>query len=111
MNLLAGIEDKKVRYVIAALNKPAVRSDLIYKVSGPGIHRLPAAPLDRLIKPVIDHTLAGNNSGNGFDSRHPGVVFFCYADGSVHPIAKDITIRPLVALGGINNGVVTPEME
>ena len=49
--------------------------------------------------------------GNGFDSRHPGVVLFCYADGSVHPVAKDIGTRSLVALGGINNGVVTPDME
>ncbi len=49
--------------------------------------------------------------GKGFDSRHPRVVLFCYADGSVHPVAKDIATRPLVALGGINNGVVTPDME
>ena len=41
--------------------------------------------------------------GHGFDSRHPGVVLFCYADGSVHPVAKDIDTATLVALGGINN--------
>lgn len=44
---------------------------------------------------------------HGFDSRHPGVVLFCYADGSVHPVDKDIGTATLVALGGINNqGVI-----
>ncbi len=44
----------------------------------------------------------------GFDSRHPGIVLFCYADGSVHPVAKDIDSGTLVSMGGINNQGVMP---
>jgi prepilin-type N-terminal cleavage/methylation domain-containing protein len=29
-----------------------------------------------------------------FTSHHPGAVLFCFADGSVHPIRKDITTNP-----------------
>jgi hypothetical protein len=46
--------------------------------------------------------------GDGFDGRHPGVVLFCYADGSVHPVDKDIETATLVSLGGINNGGIIP---
>jgi prepilin-type N-terminal cleavage/methylation domain-containing protein len=46
--------------------------------------------------------------GHGFDSRHPGIVLFCYADGSVHPVDKDIDTATLVSLGGINNGELFP---
>ena len=49
--------------------------------------------------------------GRLFNSQHPGIVLFSYLDGSVRPVAKDIHTQALVALGGINNGVVTPDME
>jgi hypothetical protein len=29
-----------------------------------------------------------------FSSRHPGVVLFCFANGSVHPVRKGITNNP-----------------
>jgi prepilin-type N-terminal cleavage/methylation domain-containing protein len=45
---------------------------------------------------------------DGFDSRHAGIVLFCYTDGSVHPVAKDIDTGTLVSLGGIDNDGMMP---
>jgi prepilin-type N-terminal cleavage/methylation domain-containing protein/prepilin-type processing-associated H-X9-DG protein len=39
-----------------------------------------------------------------FSSRHPGLVTFSYADGSVHSISKDIASTVLSSLGGISDG-------
>jgi prepilin-type processing-associated H-X9-DG protein len=39
-----------------------------------------------------------------FDSRHPGVVQFCYADGSVRSIDKQVDTDVLIDLGGIRDG-------
>jgi prepilin-type N-terminal cleavage/methylation domain-containing protein/prepilin-type processing-associated H-X9-DG protein len=41
-----------------------------------------------------------------FSSRHAGTVTFCYADGSVHSLAKEISPTVLNALGGISDGDV-----
>ncbi len=39
-----------------------------------------------------------------FSSRHPGLVNFSYADGSVHSISKEISTNVLYSLGGISDG-------
>lgn len=38
-----------------------------------------------------------------FDSEHPDVVMFCYADGSVHAVNKDVNTNTLIALSGISD--------
>jgi prepilin-type processing-associated H-X9-DG protein len=52
----------------------------------------------------------GDGTWYQFSSLHPGVVPFCYADGSVHLLAKETSLPVLYALGGINEGdpVTTP---
>jgi prepilin-type N-terminal cleavage/methylation domain-containing protein/prepilin-type processing-associated H-X9-DG protein len=41
-----------------------------------------------------------------FDSRHPGVVQFAMADGSVAPISRDIQFSTYLYLSGMNDGRV-----
>lgn len=41
-----------------------------------------------------------------FSSRHPGIVQFCFADGSVHPVQTNIDFSIYKALSGIDDGVV-----
>ena len=41
-----------------------------------------------------------------FNSGHPDVVQFCYADGSVRPLAKTMDTDTLVSLSGISEGDV-----
>ncbi|NLF68133.1 MAG: DUF1559 domain-containing protein [Candidatus Anammoximicrobium sp.] len=43
-----------------------------------------------------------------FSSWHPGIVQFCYADGSVQPLATSITEGTMTLLGGISDGEVPP---
>lgn len=43
-----------------------------------------------------------------FGSYHPGVVQFCVADGSVHPIATQIDRLVFRALSGMADGTTTP---
>ena len=43
-------------------------------------------------------------SNNAFNSEHVGVILFCFADGSVRPISKDIDFDTLVSLGGMADG-------
>jgi prepilin-type N-terminal cleavage/methylation domain-containing protein/prepilin-type processing-associated H-X9-DG protein len=43
-----------------------------------------------------------------FSSRHPGVVGFCFVDGSVHQLQKEISPDVLNALGGIADGDAIP---
>lgn len=42
------------------------------------------------------------NTWATFDSEHPDVALFCYADGSVQPVNKDINVGTLIALSSIN---------
>jgi hypothetical protein len=53
----------------------------------------------------------GDGTWYQFSSLHPGIVPFCYCDGSVHFLPKDTSIDVLQALGGINEGerVTVPE--
>ena len=44
-----------------------------------------------------------------FDSQHPGVVQFCYADGSVRSIDKQVDTDVLIAVGGMSDGEVARE--
>lgn len=46
----------------------------------------------------------GDGQWYQFSSRHAGVVMFCMADGSVHPISKDINQDLLTSLSGITDG-------
>lgn len=46
----------------------------------------------------------GDGTWYQFSSLHPGVVPFCYVDGSVHMLAKETSLEVLYALGGINEG-------
>jgi len=43
-----------------------------------------------------------------FSSRHPGVVSFCFVDGSVHQLQKEISPDVLNALAGISDGDPIP---
>jgi prepilin-type N-terminal cleavage/methylation domain-containing protein/prepilin-type processing-associated H-X9-DG protein len=46
-----------------------------------------------------------------FGSKHPGIVNFCYADGSVHQLQKEISPDVLNALGGMaDSDSIPPEM-
>ncbi|MEN1679048.1 MAG: DUF1559 domain-containing protein [Planctomycetota bacterium] len=47
----------------------------------------------------------------GFSSNHAGVVNFCNADGSLHPVSVEIEEDVLYAIGGIRDGVVLGEGE
>jgi prepilin-type N-terminal cleavage/methylation domain-containing protein/prepilin-type processing-associated H-X9-DG protein len=52
-------------------------------------------------------TYAGLGDGDQalqFSSRHSGTVNFCYADGSIHAISKEISSNVLNSLGGISDG-------
>jgi prepilin-type N-terminal cleavage/methylation domain-containing protein len=47
-----------------------------------------------------------------FNSEHPDVVQFCYADGSVRPLNKVIDTQTLISLSGISDGdVVNPPQQ
>ena len=43
-----------------------------------------------------------------FASLHPGVVQFCFADGAVHGISRDIDYVTYVYLGCMNDGMPAP---
>ncbi|TWU29758.1 DUF1559 family PulG-like putative transporter [Bythopirellula polymerisocia] len=43
-----------------------------------------------------------------FGSRHPGIVQFCYVDGSVHGVSKQIDPDVLIAIGGMYDGEIAP---
>ena len=43
-------------------------------------------------------------NGRTFNSEHVGVILFCFADGSVRPISKNIDFDTLVSLGGMADG-------
>ncbi len=45
-----------------------------------------------------------------FNSDHPGLIHFCYADGSVRTISPGIDENTLYALGGIHDGGEMPEL-
>jgi len=42
-----------------------------------------------------------------FSAKHPGVVNFAFADGSVHPIGLQVTFKTFVYLSGMADGRVT----
>ena len=46
----------------------------------------------------------GDGTWYQFSSLHPGTVPFCFADGSVHQLSKEIAADVLYALGGISEG-------
>jgi hypothetical protein len=46
----------------------------------------------------------GDGAWYQFSSLHPGLVPFCYVDGSVHLLAKETSLQVIYALGGINEG-------
>jgi prepilin-type N-terminal cleavage/methylation domain-containing protein/prepilin-type processing-associated H-X9-DG protein len=46
----------------------------------------------------------GDGTWYQFSSLHPGTVPFCFADGSVHQLSKEISNEVLYALGGISEG-------
>jgi prepilin-type N-terminal cleavage/methylation domain-containing protein/prepilin-type processing-associated H-X9-DG protein len=46
----------------------------------------------------------GDGTWYQFSSLHPGTVPFCFADGSVHQLSKEIPVDVLRALGGISEG-------
>ena len=49
-------------------------------------------------------------SWHEFNSRHPGVVQFCLADGSVRPISELVDYNTFLALSGMEDGkVATPD--
>jgi prepilin-type N-terminal cleavage/methylation domain-containing protein len=48
----------------------------------------------------------GDTTWHQFCSQHPQTVTFCYADGSVHSISKEISTDVLNSLGGISDGDV-----
>ncbi len=50
--------------------------------------------------------LEDKNEWNQFSSRHPGVVQFCLADGSVRPITRTIEKLTLLRLSGMKDGEV-----
>lgn len=41
-----------------------------------------------------------NQDYNRFSSRHPGVILFCFADGSVRAVSTSIETQTLIELGG-----------
>ncbi len=43
-----------------------------------------------------------------FSSRHPGIVQFCFVDGSVRPLAATIADGTLKRLGGMSDGEISP---
>ncbi len=43
-----------------------------------------------------------------FSSWHPGIVQFCFADGSVRPLATTIADGTMTRLGGISDGEMSP---
>ncbi len=58
-------------------------------------------------------TQAGLTDGAwyAFGSKHPGIVNFCYADGSVHQLQKEISPDVLNALGGMaDSDAIPPEV-
>jgi prepilin-type processing-associated H-X9-DG protein len=58
-------------------------------------------------------TEAGLTDGKwyAFGSKHPGIVNFCYADGSVHQLQKEISPDVLNALGGMaDSDAIPPEV-
>jgi prepilin-type N-terminal cleavage/methylation domain-containing protein len=58
-------------------------------------------------------TQAGLTDGKwyAFGSKHPGIVNFCYADGSVHQLQKEISPDVLNALGGMaDSDAIPPEV-
>jgi hypothetical protein len=44
-----------------------------------------------------------------FSSHHPGIVQFCFVDGSVRAVATTIATESLILLGGIRDGQVPAE--
>ncbi|MHC4176831.1 MAG: DUF1559 family PulG-like putative transporter [Planctomycetota bacterium] len=55
--------------------------------------------------------LSQANSSDLFDSEHPDVVQFCYADGSVRRVDKLINPEVLISLSGISEGDVVDEQK
>jgi prepilin-type N-terminal cleavage/methylation domain-containing protein/prepilin-type processing-associated H-X9-DG protein len=53
---------------------------------------------------ITDPGLGDGEHWYQFSSRHPGTVTFCYADGSVHSVSKEISSDVLSSLGGISDG-------
>ena len=43
-------------------------------------------------------------SAQTFNSEHIGIIHFCFADGSVRPLEKDIDFDTLINLGGMADG-------
>jgi prepilin-type N-terminal cleavage/methylation domain-containing protein/prepilin-type processing-associated H-X9-DG protein len=67
----------------------------------------------------MDTTQQGPGTGQGltdgvwsaFGSKHPGLVNFCFADGSVHQLQKEISPDVLSALAGMaDSDAVPPEV-
>ena len=55
-------------------------------------------------QPVGEGGLRSDGDGFGFSSARPGVVQFCFADGSLHPLSKEIDAQVLKVLSGIHDG-------
>ena len=50
-------------------------------------------------------------SSHTFNSEHIGIIYFCFADGSVKPLEKDIDFDILVELGGMSDSVKGVSLE
>jgi len=50
-----------------------------------------------------DESSSSSSSGR-FGSAHPGVVLFCFGDGSVRSVALTTPANILAALGTVNDG-------
>lgn len=55
--------------------------------------------------------LSQANSAGFFDSEHPDVVQFCYADGSVRSVDKLIDPKVFISLSGISEGDVVADQK
>ncbi len=72
-----------------------------YPIFDPG---LPNFVADCSACPDKDHCLMNWHVTWGFKSKHPGGVYFCFVDGSVHFISQDIDHQTYQYLGCRNDG-------
>ena len=72
-----------------------------YSYTWMGAGSLPTYPRRK----QLDGTVDTNRYWEFFGSVHPGVVLFCFADGSVHPLNDSIEQNIYEALSGINDQV------
>jgi len=63
-----------------------------------------------LVQGLVELTaVSGNAEWDTFSSNHPGLVNFCFGDGSVRGTSTDIDEFVLYALGGLNDGDLLSE--